>query len=284
MRLYVLRSSRVLGGEISPSQYGAKFIQNLTNDPNLCLGCGASCIRCRDTYDIDFSSEIAGAHELPTDLPQMIDDPAKYLPEIPPHEVMVAINVHEDLLLELPKMAVKAGAKALVVPVEDPRWVSMGVRNQLHRICDELQMEFSAPKPFCSLGEVGKTNIDSFVNKFRIGRPKLVIKIQDNKIANVQVLRSAPCGDTYYVARKMIGLKIDEKLDETVSKFWHSYPCIGSMKLDPELKDTILHTGGYLHRTAVHDAIKAATGDDAEILHILAHQRTTRIKDAPGSS
>ena len=41
MLLYVLYSQRALGGEISPSHYGEKFIRNLTNDPSLCLGCGA---------------------------------------------------------------------------------------------------------------------------------------------------------------------------------------------------------------------------------------------------
>ena len=276
MLLYVLYSQRVLGGEISPGHYGEKFIRNLTNDPSLCLGCGASCIRCRDNLDIDFSAEIAGTYELPAELPPLIDNPASYLPEVPQHEVMVAINVHEDLLLDLPKLAVKAGAKVLIVPVEDPGWLSVGVRNQLRGICDELRLEFCSPKPFCSLEEGGKPNIDSFVRKFRIGKPKFKIELNGNEIAGAQVLRSAPCGDTYYVAHKMSGLKIDEKLDQTVAKLWHSYPCIGSMKKDHELGDTILHAGGHNHLNAVHDAIKAAAGGNSGISYILEHQSVAR--------
>jgi len=275
MRLYVVYSRRVMGGEISPSQYGERFIRHLKNDPSLCTGCGLRCIRCRDMYGIDFSSEIAGSYELPAELPPLIDEPARYLPtNIPPHDVMIAINVHEDLLLELPRLATEVGAKALLVPVEDPGWLSRGVRNQLRRVCDELNLEFEAPKPFCSLDEGNYPTINQFIRDFRVGKPKLRVELQGNAIAYAEVLRSAPCGDTYFVAQNLPGLKIDERLNENVAKYWHSYPCVGSMKVDPELKDTILHAGGFNHYGAVHQAIKAAAGANIELLSILEHQRT----------
>lgn len=261
MKLYIVHSRRVIGSEISPSQYGEKFIRHLTNDPNLCIGCGARCIRCRDAYDIDFSQKIAGTHELPSELPQLIDKPTEYLPaEIPPHDVMIAINVHEDLLLELPRVAAEAGAKAILAPVEDPAWLSLGVRNQVHRMCDDLDLEFEAPKPFCSLEEGEHSHIDQFMRHFRIGKPKLRIELQNKVIKNVETLRSAPCGCTYFVAHNLIGVKVDEKLNEVIAKYWHSYPCVGSMKIDPQSGDTILHKGGYNHRDAVHEALKASRG------------------------
>lgn len=251
MRLYFLYSG----------SYGERVISHLTNDPSLCTGCGPRCVHCRNTYNIDFSSEIIGTYTLPTVLPPLIDEPGEYLPtNVPSHDVMLAINVHEDILLSLPQLAASAGGKAILAPVEDPGWLSKGVQNQMRRICDDMSLEFDSPVPFCSLEKGGHPNIDEFMHHFRIGKPKLKIELQHDVIKNVEVLCSAPCGCTYFVAHNLMGAKIDEKLDDLIAKYWHSYPCVASMKIDPRSGDTILHKGGYNHREAVHEALKTSRG------------------------
>lgn len=248
MRLYIVYSGL----------YGERVILHLTNDPSLCTGCGPRCVHCRNKYDINFSSEIVGTYELPATMPQLIDEPDEYLPtNVPSHDVMLAINVHEDILLSLPQLAASAGAKAILAPVEDPKWMSPGVRNQVRRMCDELGLEFEAPKPFCSLEEGGHPYIDQFMRHFRLGKPKLKIELKGDIIKSAEVLRSAPCGCTYFVAHNLLRAKVDEKLNDVIAKYWHSYPCVASMVIDSELEDTILHRGGYIHRDAVDEAIRA---------------------------
>ncbi|MGQ9468947.1 MAG: DUF166 family protein [Nitrososphaerales archaeon] len=71
------------------------------------------------------------------------------------------------------------------------------------------------------------------------------------------VLRSAPCGSTWYVAQQIKLCKIDG-IEQVISNAHHGYPCTASMEFDSELKDTILHKAGYIIREAVLDAINRA--------------------------
>jgi hypothetical protein len=239
--------------------FAQRVIMHLTNDANLCTGCASFCEHCRDQYPIQFAEDIVGLLQLPARLPVYIDDPAEYLPtDLEPHDVTIAVNVHEDLLLSLPALVKAAGSKALIVPQDDTAWLSPGVRRQTQRICDELGLESAFPKPACALdARPDQVVVREFQNIYRIGRPKIVIQSRDGVIREARVVQSAPCGNTYYVAYNLAGQEIGPDLNErVVSKYWHSFPCVGSMLTDPELGDSILHKGGWLHYQAVDEAIK----------------------------
>jgi len=73
------------------------------------------------------------------------------------------------------------------------------------------------------------------------------------------VRRSAPCGSTWYVARKLIGVETKrEILYDAIAKAHHSYPCTATMNVDPEVKEPILHIGGYIIREEVEKALEKA--------------------------
>lgn len=262
MKVYIFCSDGIVPGEKSPFSivfddvYAQRFIKNLKNDPELCTGCGKRCTRCRDKLEIDFSADVAGIHKFPSEMLYYVDDPQKYLPsKIPPHDVTVVINVHEDLLINIPQAVHKAGSKALIVPLEHPNWASKWVRRETNVVCDHLGMESVFPKPFCSLEEGGHPVIDEFIRYFRIGKPKMRFEVTGGKIKKATTLISAPCGATHYVAYNLRGKKIDEKLSELLAKYWHSYPCVASMEMDYEIGDTILHKGGYLHYEMMEEAL-----------------------------
>lgn len=78
--------------------FAQRFVQHLRDDPELCTGCGAACVRCRLAYDLDYSSDIAGILKLPPELLYYVDEPQRHLPDkLPEHDMMIAINVHAAL-------------------------------------------------------------------------------------------------------------------------------------------------------------------------------------------
>lgn len=245
MRLYIIYNG----------EFGEKVIGNLVNDKSFCKVCGASCTECRWKPNWGYADNIAGVNNPPEDLPTIIDNPQDYLPRNPPKcDIMFSIGIHIDLASALPLLARQTTAKAVIVPIEDPKWMSRGLQTQLEKELAEMDVECAFPKPFCSLEETGRPTIDSLINKLKIGRPAMRISLTGSRIADVQVLRSAPCGSTWYVAEQIKNAPI-LGLEERIALAHHSYPCTASMEDDPALKEKILHKGGYLAREAVKKAI-----------------------------
>ena len=241
--------------------YSYRFIKHIVDDPSLCIGCGEDCDHCRYSYRIDFSENLVGVLKLSPELPLFADDSEEYLPpELPEHDITIALNVHEDLLIDVPERAKAAGSKALIVPSEAPDWLSRGCKRRIIELCKEFGIEVAFPKPFCSLEEKpDHPTINEFIRKFKIGKPKIKIFMHDGEIVNTQVDRCAPCGCTYYVAKNLIGKRLTPTINEDITaKYWHSYPCVASMQMDPEIGDTILHRGGFIHYSAVSEAVEEA--------------------------
>jgi hypothetical protein len=241
-----------------------RVIRNLINDPCFCQSCGLYCESCK--YNVySFVKNVRAAIQLPSasDLPAFIDNPEEFMPKkMPPADICLASGLHKDLLLELPNQIVKAGIKALIVPIEDWIEVPSGVRKQVEDKCKELGIECAFPKPFCTLGpEADKPTIARFIEETRVGRPVLEITLamvdKREVIECAVVRRSAPCGSTWYIARKLAGVSTKkEELYDAIAKAHHSYPCTATMNTDPETKEPILHIGGFTIREEVDKAIE----------------------------
>jgi hypothetical protein len=241
-----------------------RVIRNLINDPCFCQSCGLYCESCK--YDVySFVRNVRAAIQLPdlSKLPAFIDNPEEYMPrKLPKAEICLASGLHKDLLLELPQHLKKAGIKALIAPIEDWQEVPMGVRKQLEEKCKELKLEYAFPKPFCTLEpKKDKPIIAKFVEETRVGRPMLEISTKkigkDEVIEYVAVRRSAPCGSTWYIARKLGGISTRKDfLYDAIAKAHHSYPCTATMARDPETKEPVLHIGGFTIREEVEKALE----------------------------
>jgi hypothetical protein len=246
--------------------FAERVIRNLINDPSFCKSCGLYCDSCK--YGVySYVRNIRAAIELPnpSELPAFIDKPEEYMPKtVPKANLCVASGLHKDLMLELPHHIEKFGVKGLIVPIEDFNEVPSGLRKQLEERCLELGLESAFPKPFCSLmPSENKPVISRFVAEMGVGRPEL--EISTVKRGNYEVIesaivrRSAPCGSTWYVARKIRGVETNrESLYDAIAKAHHSYPCTATMNVDPEVKEPILHIGGYIIREAVEKALEKA--------------------------
>ncbi len=267
MKLFVICPDKAAPKKVEPfctqfdDGYAYRFIKHIVDDPSLCIGCGEDCDHCRYSFRIDFSESLVGVLKLPVELPIFADDTDEYLPsELPPHDVTVALNVHEDILSDLPYLIKRAGSKALIIPAEAPDWISRGCKRSMKKVCEEAGIEVAFPKPFCSLEESpSHPVINEFMRTFRIGKPKMQLFVHDGEIVNTQVDCCAPCGCTYFVAKNLIGKRITPEINEELTaKYWHSYPCVASMQMDAEISDTILHRGGYLHYSSVTNAVNEA--------------------------
>ncbi len=217
MKLYFLISGR----------FGEKVVGNLVNIPNFCRVCGTSCDYCRIRYG-SFSSDIAGVNMIPSDVPSFIDDPENYLPkQAPKADIIVAIGIQIDILTAIPRLVQKVGAKGIVVPIEDVGWCSQKIQRNIEKELIDMDVESSFPKPFCMMEESGKPIIDTFVKEYKIGRPHLEITIRKDRIIDVEVLRSAPCGSSWFTAHEIKDTNLND-LDRTIWRSHRGYPCTAS--------------------------------------------------------
>jgi len=241
-----------------------RVIRNLINDPCFCQSCGLYCESCK--YSVySFVRNVRAAIQFPdpAELPAFIDNPEEYMPpKLPKADICLVSGLHKDLLLELPQQIKKAGIKALITPIEDWQEVPTGIRKQLTEKCKELGLECAFPKPFCTLEpEKDKPTIARFIEETKVGRPLLEISTmkigKDEVIEYAAVRRSAPCGSTWYIARKLAGVSTEKDiLYDAIAKAHHSYPCTATMVTDPETKEPILHIGGFTIREEVEKAIE----------------------------
>jgi hypothetical protein len=246
-----------------------RVIRNLINDPCFCQSCGLYCESCK--YNVySYVRNIRAAIQLPSpaDLPAFIDNPEEHMPKkLPKADVCLASGLHKDLLLELPAQIAKTGIKALIAPIEDWQEVPMGIKKQMEAKCAELGLECAFPKPFCTLTpEKDKPTIARFIAETNVGRPLLEISLttigKDEVIECAVVGRSAPCGSTWYIARKLAGVSTkQEVLYDAIAKAHHSYPCTATMNTDPETKEPILHIGGFTIREEVDKALERARAE-----------------------
>jgi hypothetical protein len=236
--------------------YALRFLAHLKNTDKLCTACGEDCVKCRVKLVPDFSNRIAGHLQLPVLTNQFIDDPDDYLHGLlPVHDITIAINIHNDLLVEIPRLAAQAGSKALIVPVEHPDWLGRWTKEELEEACKTMGLEFAAPKPFCNLTADPDSYIGRFMNEFRIGRPILDLTVENGVIKKADVVQSAPCGATYYLARILESRKADETIIQVACKGLSSYPCTASTKIDSEFKDSITHAANYIMIDILNDRL-----------------------------
>ncbi len=239
-------------------EFGKKIIGNLVNSDRFCVACGDLCDHCREVRS-GLGNIITGIFELRSDLPDFVEEPMEYMPEnIPDCDLIIAIDINPDLLSAIPEVAESSGAKGVIIPVDDSRIVPAGLAEQVKQRLEQKGIDCECPKPFCALGLSGKNSIDKFV-QLGFGKPLLKIELghHGDIFTHAEVLRDAPCGSTWFVAKKLKWSDVKD-YKETISAAHHSYPCTASMQKDSQIGDTILHEAGYIIRKSVEEAMEDA--------------------------
>lgn len=258
MKLVIIRSKQDDSAKTIKNEYSQEFdtlyanrvIENLQGKAGFCTACESDCTFCRKSYKRKFADDIAAVIDLPAVMPYVLETPERHVPEnIPPHDIMLIINIHEQVLVEIVKQCRAWHTKGIIVPLEAPDWVRGSARTSAQKICKDNGIEISFSKPFCSFDPPKHSVLAKFRETFHIGRPDVNISVENNIIKEAHVNVSAACGATYYVARWLVGKNINDDIEtDVISRRIHSYPCTASMKRDPELNDdTPLHIAGQAH-------------------------------------
>jgi hypothetical protein len=230
----------------SDTAYAGRFLSHIRGEKGYCHACGERCRSCRAGYNLDLSGSIAGILKVPAILPVMVDDPHEFLPEtVPDHDVLVAVGVNEEVLLAF--LETHPVARGVVVPIEGSSWISPYVIGAISKICNKNGIEYAFPKPFCSFDPETEV-LKAFRREFRIGKPDIEYEIQNDTITGTTVRCSAPCGATYFTARRLEGRRLDEDLSFVIDSALSAYPCTADRAVDREFGDSITHQAVKIQR------------------------------------
>lgn len=177
-----------------------------------------------------------------------IELPKRNINQIEDVNILITYTTHPDLTLELVERFADNVDWIIVAA-----WKGDGFKNQL-----ESYNNVICPYIMCELEENGDPIFDKFASD--VGKPKVLLKLDDYKLKDIVVLRSSPCGSTTFVSEyikdKYAGKELDkENLPTEAGLKLQHYPCRASkMRLftDEECKKEM--ASGF-HRDAFQEAI-----------------------------
>jgi len=194
--------------------------------------------------------------EVTPSLPTMMEDPAEFLPDnIPKADLVISLGEHPGVAELLPAIVKAAGARAVIAPVDNRAWLPPGLAKQVERVFQKMGVDVVFPVTFCALkkGDAQDPLIQEFARLF--GDPEIEIVVEADRVKEVRVIRSAPCGSTYFVAEALKGTKVADA-EEKSGILHHNYPCLATMNVDWQFHDTLMHRAGYFTKQAVNRALK----------------------------
>jgi hypothetical protein len=194
--------------------------------------------------------------EITSSLPTMMEDPSEFLPpDIPRADLVISLGEHPGVAELVPGIVKAAGARAVIAPVDNRAWLPPGLAKQLEKDLQKMGVPVVFPVTFCALQEEDSDNplIREFARHF--GYPEVEIDVEADRVKEARVIRSAPCGSTYFVAEELKGTKTQDA-EEKSGILHHNYPCLATMNVDWQFHDTLMHRAGYFTKQAVNRALK----------------------------
>jgi hypothetical protein len=197
--------------------------------------------------------------EITSSLPTMMEDPAEFLPDrIPKADLVISLGENPGVAELLPGIVKAAEARAVLAPVDSRAWLPPGLAKQLEKVFQKMGAAIIFPVTFCALkaDDANHPLIQEFARVF--GDPEVEIAVEAGRVKEAQVIRSAPCGSTYFVAESLQGTKVQDA-EEKSGILHHNYPCLATMNVDWQFHDTLMHRAGYFTKQAVNRALKKQT-------------------------
>ncbi len=177
-------------------------------------------------------------------------------PGLPGADLLLMLQ-EEPVVAEMaPDLVKMTGARAVIAPIDNKAHLPSGLARQIKKKLAAKGIEMLHPLVFCSITENDSSNphVQMFTRYF--GRPKVEIYVTKDKISEVKVLRDAPCGNTRYVAKNLVGVPVKDAVEQS-GLLSHAHPCTATMTMDPEIGDTLMRHAGLMTKQAVEEALNA---------------------------
>jgi len=187
--------------------------------------------------------------ELPSDLPELIENPEEYLTlgqDFFNVDMIISYAGHPDINLELIRQASEHGIRLLIFSGGS----KAGSAVQLKREGEKRGVRVIWEEICCATPQVEDERFSEFFMRF--GAPELEVEIENGKIVDVKVKRTAFCGATRFVAEKIKGLPIEEAPTKA-GYFTQIFPCYASRGIEGGI-----HRAARVHKRAVEKAISRA--------------------------
>jgi hypothetical protein len=165
-------------------------------------------------------------------LPDFVEDPEAFIANDFSADLVLNFLKHPDLVEYLIRICEKKGIAI----------VSAGKKGNGF-----------TPFTCCGLGKSDK--LGAYGKKF--GLPEYKVRVEDDKIVEIQVVRGAPCGATWDALEEHIGCTVDDvltRLPRQVQYFCSADPS----GFDPVSGKSPVHYAGYVHIAALKKAIESA--------------------------
>jgi hypothetical protein len=184
---------------------------------------------------------------VPEQLPGFIDDPEEFLRELALDnavfgtDIVITYSLHPDLTAAIAERAGKDGVRALIVP----GGASKAPIRELEQISGRYGMYIEVEDICCTLSD----NPAIYEFSSELASPVLDIETDDGKVSDVKVIRGAPCGSTWQMAKELIGTKIEDA-PARAGLLIQQYPCRA-------VRGTLggIHQSAEIHKNAVEKAL-----------------------------
>lgn len=245
--------------------FGVRVINHLIDKSGFCKQCGPLCINCRMLYPW-FARKIHYAHNLKWDNYDDVEECMEDVEEkLKPLDLLICIALPSEILQEIPPLLTKYAIRAAIFPIENGAWLSSRDQMILQSQLKQLGIQYAFPRPFCSLSVVDtpeKSIINQFIQQFHIGNSLVQFSTQNGKIVKTQVVRSTPCGATYFIAQYLRNEQLNtwnvDPLEKRISVALKKYPCTAANTRDDALNMITRVKAEQINQESFHKALKNA--------------------------
>ncbi len=216
-------------GVITRGKYGLRLIENVRKNSNFKIS----------------------SIELPEKLPDFIETPIDLINELIPdksvfsNDLIIAYTLHPDLAPEIIRLAGENGATNVIISGGAGM---AGGQSEINRLSKKYNINVQVHEICCNIECTGDRIIDEFASCF--GRPEVRIDTNNGMIKNIKVIRGAPCGSTWHMAKGLAGTKIKDA-PARAGLLIQQYPCRAIRG-----KKGGIHKAAQLHKESVERALE----------------------------
>ncbi|HUW67609.1 MAG TPA: DUF166 family protein [Candidatus Nanoarchaeia archaeon] len=198
-----------------------------------------------------YTDFVTKSDSIPLILPNFIEDPASFVDDLALDnhvfgmDLVITYSLHPDVTPEIVNRAAQAGTKAVIIPGGRYR---AGDPHVLDEISKRHNIRILIEDICCAICSDTNPEVKEFSS--RLSCPVLQIEIADDKISEVIVIKGAPCGSTWLMAKNLIGVPVIDA-PAKAGLLVQQYPCRA-------VRGTWegIHNSAQLHKKAMEDAIK----------------------------